>query len=145
MIDSYDQLDVRYECSTPRKAYRVSIPGLKVRINDSSNEHQALDISSGGVDFSFDIQSNPKLEHQQEITLSLIIRNRVFLENLKARVVKTGETFAACEFLDIPLRQEALLDKLVLEVQKKMIELQRRNKTKTNSHENTQCTDSQQG
>ncbi|MFO7727568.1 MAG: PilZ domain-containing protein [Desulfonatronovibrio sp.] len=126
MKDFYDQLDVEYAGETQRKAYRVSIPNLEITIKDREEKFQALDISAGGVAFSFSEKENPGLEQGQEIKISLVIRSRVFLEDLRAVVVKTGDSFAACEFKDIPLRQEARLDKLVLEVQKKMIELKRR-------------------
>lgn len=126
MKDFYDQLDVEYAAETQRKAYRVSIPNLKITINGRDEQYQALDVSAGGVAFSFSEKDNPGLEQGQSIKISLVIKSRVFLEDLGAVVVKTSDSFAACEFRNIPLRQEARLDKLVLEVQKKMIELKRR-------------------
>ena len=126
MSDFYDQLEVEYTSDTHRKAYRVSIPNLKVIIKDISKEFQALDISAGGVAFSLPQKMAPSLKEGQEIELSLVIRTKVFLEDLKAVLVKVKDDFAACEFREMPLRQEARLDKLVLEVQKKMIALQRK-------------------
>ncbi len=126
MADFYDQLDVRYSSDVPRKAYRVSIPGLKVIIKGRDDDYQAMDISAGGVAFSFSEKDKPGLATGREIELSLKIKNRVFLENLRAVVIKSRDDFAACEFRDIPFRQEVLLDKLVLEVQKRMIEINRK-------------------
>lgn len=128
MEDFIGQLDVEYESSSPRKAYRVSIPGLKVKIDNQENLYQALDISAGGVAFSITREDEFACESGQELEISLVIRDKTFLEKLQAILVKVTDSFAACEFKDIPLRQEALLDKLVLEVQKKMIELQRKKK-----------------
>lgn len=128
MADFYNDIKVEYSSSSPRKAYRVSIPNLKIKITDRPDEFQALDISAGGVAFSLKGKDNQGLETGQDIEVSLIIKEKIFLQELKGKLVKVTDTFAACEFGDIPLKQEALLDKLVLEIQKKMIELQRKKK-----------------
>ncbi len=131
----YDQLDLEYSGETRRKAFRIAIPGLKVLVMDWDMEFKATDISAGGVSFSLSEQESPYLSVGQEILISLTIDNKLFLQGLRASVVKAGKDFAACRFVDIPLRQEALLDKLVLEMQKNMIELKRKQRLEEEADE----------
>ncbi|WP_051617492.1 PilZ domain-containing protein [Desulfonatronovibrio hydrogenovorans] len=128
MADFFDQLDLEYQSTTQRKAYRVNIPDLKISFGNDPELYPALDISARGVAFSIGKDQKPALSPGGQAELSLVIRDKVYLKDLQARVVKLKDNFGACEFQDLPLRQEALLDKLVLEVQKKMIELQRKQK-----------------
>lgn len=135
MADFYNNIKVEYSSSSPRKAYRVSIPNLKIKIKDRPGKFEALDISVGGVAFSLKKNDDHGLEAGQDVEISLIIKEKVFLKELQGKLVKVTDTFAACEFEDIPLRQEAILDKLVLEIQKKMIELKRKKKEQNESDE----------
>jgi hypothetical protein len=62
----------------------------------------------------------------QKLTIALIYRKRLIVRELLARVVRSQETIVACEFIDLDHRQEYRLDKFVLEVQKTLINKQKR-------------------
>ncbi|WP_045215280.1 PilZ domain-containing protein [Desulfonatronovibrio magnus] len=123
-----DQLQIDYESSSPRKAYRVAVPNLKAKIKNMPEEFPALDISAGGMALSLSHMKEHGLEEGLEVELSILIKNRVFLDEIKGKIVKIDDNMAACQFSEITLRQEARLDKLILEVQKKMLEFHRKKK-----------------
>jgi hypothetical protein len=109
----------------PRKAYRISLPGLVVRIKEQKKFYVVKDISACGVAFSPN-SGKGSFEIGQKLTIALIYRKRLIVRELLARVVRSQETIVACEFIDLDHRQEYRLDKFVLEVQKILINKQKR-------------------
>ncbi len=129
-----------YETGTRRRAYRVSIPGLFAEVHDLGQTFQVQDISASGVAIEGHSQDNPGLQKGQELKLTLLIKDKPFLEDLNASVVRSQASVVACEFQDLTFNQEAKLDKLVLEIQKKLISAKK--KRAQDKNEEAQDTDS---
>jgi len=121
MSDFFGEFSFDYEASTRRRAYRISIPGLYVRIRGLEHTFPVQDISATGIAFENTSKQDLKYQPGDELELDLLIKDRTYMEELKALLVRHRDFMLACEFNDLGLRQEAGLDKLVLEVQKKWI------------------------
>lgn len=108
-----------------RQAYRTRVPGLEVRVITPAGpqDFQVHDISASGFSFSA-----PVRDYSLGIVLSfdMLLCKRLFLGSLKAKVIHVLEQgIIGCNFLEMERRQEIKLDKLVLEVQKRLIELRK--------------------
>ena len=121
MSDFFGEFNFDYETGTRRRAYRISIPGLYVRIRGLEHAFPVQDISATGVAFENTYRQHLDYQPGDEMELDLLIKDRTYLEELKALLVRHRDFMLACEFHDLGLHQEAGLDKLVLEVQKKWI------------------------
>ena len=121
MTDFFGEFNFDYQISSRRKAYRVSIPGLYVRIRGLEHAFPVQDVSATGVAFENTSRQNLEYQPGDEMELDLLIKDKTYLEELKALLVRHRDFMLACEFHDLGLHQEAGLDKLVLEVQKKWI------------------------
>ncbi len=108
-----------------RQAYRTRVPGLDLRVITQSGpkEFSVLDISATGFAFS----DNPR-NYSSGMTFSfdLLLNKRLFLGDLKGKVMRVLDNgIIGCNFETMERRQEIKLDKLVLEVQKRLIELRK--------------------
>ncbi|MFP4213157.1 MAG: PilZ domain-containing protein [Desulfohalobiaceae bacterium] len=105
----------------PRRAYRVQVPGLKVYFQGREEAWQVKDLSALGLG----VYAAPKklgLSRGQEIEVSLVRYGEPLLQNLPARITRQDQEITAVEFLQLGRRQEYDLDKLVLDIQKEMID-----------------------
>jgi len=114
----------------PRQAYRTPVPGLDVRVVTTAGprDFAVRDISAGGFAFA----DNPRdYSPGMILSLDLLLGKRLFLGNLKARVkrVLSEQGIIGCGFEAMERRQEIKLDKLVLEVQKRLIALRKKRET----------------
>lgn len=109
-----------------RQAFRTRVPGLDVRVVTKSGpqDFPVSDISASGFAFA----ANPR-DYSSGMILSfdLLLGKRLFLGDLKAKVMRviTEKGIIGCNFQEMERRQEIKLDKLVLEVQKRLIELRK--------------------
>ena len=109
-----------------RQAYRTRVPGLDVRVITQSGpqDFAVQDISASGFAFA----DNPRA-YSSGMTFSfdLLLNKRLFLGDLKGKVMRviTEKGIIGCNFDGMERRQEIKLDKLVLEVQKRLIELRK--------------------
>jgi len=109
-----------------RQAYRTRVPGLDVRVitQTGPQDFPVSDISATGFAFS----ANPR-NYSSGMTFSfdLLLNKRLFLGDLKGKVMRvlTDKGIIGCNFEAMERRQEIKLDKLVLEVQKRLIELRK--------------------
>ncbi len=104
-----------------RLAYRANVNGIEARLNKGADVYNVVDLSVTGCAFQV-----PKkiLSENQTITLQLEVRQRVILADIRAIVIRsTSQGIVACNFLELTERQEYALDKLVLEIQKRIIEV----------------------
>ncbi|WP_291321719.1 PilZ domain-containing protein [Desulfonatronospira sp.] len=132
MSDLFGEFTFDYETNTRRKAYRVAIPGLFVHIKGRHQAFPVQDISASGVALKIETGQELEVETGQELELELLIRDKTFLEDLKARVIRHKDSMLACEFHNLDLHQEARLDKLVLEIQKKWILAEKKKRVEEN-------------
>ncbi len=106
---------------TQRHAYRTNVHGIEVRLNRGNNIYKVVDLSVTGCAFQM-----PKkiLAEGHILTLQMEVRQRIILADIRARVIRsTDRGIVACNFVDLTERQEYSLDKLVLEIQKRIIEV----------------------
>lgn len=109
-----------------RQAYRTRVPGLDVRVITQSGpkDFPVQDISASGFAFV----DNPRAYSSGMIfSFDLLLNKRLFLGDLKGKVMRviTEKSIIGCNFEGMERRQEIKLDKLVLEVQKRLIELRK--------------------
>ena len=112
-----------------RQAYRTRVPGLDIRVITKAGEQEfpVLDISASGFAFP---DSPRAWSNGQEFMFQLLLAKRLFLDEVKGRVMRviTEKGIIGCVFQGLDRRQEIKLDKLVLEVQKRLIELRKAKK-----------------
>ncbi len=108
-----------------RQAYRTRVPGLDVRLNTKTGpvDCPVNDISALGFAFA----DNPRSYSAGLVfTFDLLLGKKIFLGDLKAKVVRVLDNgVIGCNFQELDRRQEIKLDKLVLEVQKHLIEMRK--------------------
>jgi PilZ domain. len=111
-----------------RQAFRTRVPGLAVRINTEKGvlDCPVSDISATGFAFV----DNPRgYSNGQEIVVDILLAKKLFLGDIKAKVMRVlDKGIIGCNFMGMERRQEIRLDKLVLEVQKRLIELRKARK-----------------
>ncbi len=107
-----------------RHAYRANVHGINVRLNNGKTTYKVVDISVSGCAFQM---PQKFLAEGNEFILQLEVSNRVILAGLRAKVIRSlGNGLVACNFINLSERQEVALDKLVLEIQKRIIEVSKR-------------------
>lgn len=81
------------------------------------------DISATG--FAFTASPSPVAEGEN-FSIDLLVNKRVYISEIPCVVVRVLDNgLVGCDFIELDRRQEARLDKLVLEIQKRMIAKQR--------------------
>ncbi|MBI5520964.1 MAG: PilZ domain-containing protein [Desulfovibrio sp.] len=108
-----------------RQAFRTRVPGLDVRVVTQAGpqDFPVSDISASGFAFA----DNPRgYSSGMVFSFDLLLGKKLFLGDLKAKVMRVlDKGIIGCNFLEMDRRQEIKLDKLVLEVQKRLIELRK--------------------
>lgn len=107
-----------------RRAFRAKIPGLTVYIPAKGKSYPVMDLSAMGLAF---MDETKGFTEGQVIEFDLLISKKVFLNGLTVKVMRVlDKGLIGCNFENVPPRKEAKLDKLVLEVQKRMIALKKK-------------------
>lgn len=107
-----------------RRAFRAKIPGLKVVVPAKNKGYDVVDLSAMGLAFRDETRD---FKENVIITFDLYLNDKVFLSELTARVMRVlGNGLIGCNFEGNDHRKEARLDKLVLEVQKRLIALRKK-------------------
>jgi len=107
-----------------RRAFRAKVPGLKVVVPARNAGYDVMDLSAMGLAFKDDAKS---FKENTIITFDLYLNDKVFLAELTARVMRMlPNGLVGCNFEGNDHRKEARLDKLVLEVQKRLIALRKK-------------------
>lgn len=124
MIDDYSFSLGKNGNGGQRRAFRTKIPGLEVVLRATDRRFVALDLSAMGLAFKDETKG---FTEGEQLEFDLLLNKKLFLPEMKARVMRVldngiiGVNFEANDY-----RKEARLDKLVLEVQKRMIALRKK-------------------
>ena len=114
------QMDFEYgpDQASKRRVYRVLAPGLTVRFAEQDSFFSIVNLSVGGM--SIRRPNEHDFEIGQEITATFQIKNKPILPSVTVRTLRVDphSDIAAFEFVALNERQEAMLDKLVLALQK---------------------------
>ena len=101
-----------------RVTYRVSIQDALVHIEGHAAPYALSNISASGLAF---YAPDAGFNHGEELIADITGKKRGFLKGLKLEIVRVNrkEGIVACKMVDLDSDNEALIDKLVLEVQKR--------------------------
>ena len=114
------QMDFVYEPGQggKRRVYRVLAPGLNVRFVDGENFFSIADLSVGGMSIRLPNEHDFMLGTESIATFS--IKDKIIMPSVKVKTLRLDpdKKIAAFEFTNLNERQEAMLDKLVLALQK---------------------------
>ena len=105
----------------PRRAYRIHVPGLRVKVEGKPMDFPNRDLSATGVGL---VVSRPIIKGQV-YKVSLFLKGELVVSGLKLKVVRNGEGYAGCRFIDPDRRQSKVLHSLVLEEMKKDADLRK--------------------
>ncbi|MCK9240657.1 PilZ domain-containing protein [Desulfocurvus sp.] len=113
------------EKGAQRRAFRARIPGLAVFIPERGATCEVADVSAMGL--AFKAAEGQAFTPGSLVEFDLLINKKVFIPKLCAKVMRTLDNgLVGCNFEALDRRQEVRLDKLVLEVQKRMIALRKK-------------------
>lgn len=117
------------EQGAQRRAFRAKIPGLTVFIPALGETLEVMDVSAMGL--AFQAKDMTTFKAGEQVEFDLLINKKVFIPKLHAKVMRVLEnSLIGCNFESMERRQEVKLDKLVLEVQKRMIALRKKQQSK---------------
>jgi hypothetical protein len=106
-----------------RAAHRERVRGLTVLLEDSGEVYVVHDVSASGLAL---VDPERKLAAGRVCQMTLAIGQKTLVSGFPATVVRdNGQGLSGLAFGKLSLRQEAWLDKLVLEIQKRRINLRK--------------------
>jgi len=119
--------DLNFSINAPkggqRRAFRTKVPGLKAVVPAKNAEFEVGDLSATGLSLG---TGTGRLSEGEGLEMDLFLNNKLFLSGIKARVMRIlGNGSAGCNFEAMDQRKEERLDKLVLEVQKRLIAMRK--------------------
>lgn len=107
-----------------RKAYRTKVPGLAVRFPALDKTFEVKDLSATGFAI---LDPDKGFKEGQGLEGELLIKEKLFLSGIKASVMRVLDNgIIGINFVELERQKQAKLDKLVLEVQKRLIELRKK-------------------
>ncbi|MDR2696533.1 MAG: PilZ domain-containing protein [Deltaproteobacteria bacterium] len=117
----HDALDFTIARRSPcrRGRYRVAARGLSMYLNDVAQAFEIGDLSSSGCNLRAPAEL---LAVGRIFDSGLYIGNTSYLTNIRLKVIRRlAGGGIACVFQSLSRRQEIMLDKLLLEIQKRSI------------------------
>ncbi len=107
-----------------RKAFRTKVPGLSARFPGLKKIYEVKDLSATGFAV---LDKEGTFKEGQAFEIELLIKKRLFLDGAKTEVMRVLDNgIIGINFIDLERPKQAKLDKLVLEVQKRLIELRKK-------------------
>ena len=107
----------------PRRAFRARVAGLGARVHAHDRVYPVKDVSATGLAL---LDETRAFRQGESLVLDLEIHQRPFLKNLPVKVVRVLEGgIVGLDFGQLDRRMEARLDKLVLEIQKRLIDMRK--------------------
>lgn len=117
-------MEISFESSSCRGAFRTNIPGLALRIKGHSCIYSVKDFSVNGLAFA---AGDTAFKVDQQFEVDFVLGKKDLLTGLEIKIIRDiGKGLMGCIYVDLDKYQEARLDKLVLEVQKRMIKLRKK-------------------
>lgn len=119
--------DIRFDGEESlRKAFRTRVPGLKATFVETGTVFEIKDVSASG----FAVQDQHRRFAENEVhDVHVHLGESLFLKSVKAQVMRVLDNgIVGLNFLDLDRRQTMRLDKLVLEVQKRLIAMRKARK-----------------
>ncbi|WP_319584018.1 PilZ domain-containing protein [uncultured Pseudodesulfovibrio sp.] len=107
-----------------RKAFRTKVPGLTVRFPGLGIVHAVSDLSATGFAV---IDKSGRFTEKETFDVELLIKDRLFLAGATAKCMRAHDNgVVGLNFVDLDRQRQMKLDKLVLEVQKRLIALRKK-------------------
>lgn len=107
-----------------RKAFRTKVPGLTVRFPALSKVYEVKDLSATGYAV---LEPAKTFKEGQTLDAELLINKKLFLSGVASVIMRVLENgIVGINFVELDRKKQAKLDKLVLEVQKRLIELRKK-------------------
>ena len=107
-----------------RKAFRTKVPGLSVRFPALDRVMDVMDLSATGFAV---LDSEKGFKENQSYETELLIKDKLFLRGVNAVVMRVLDNgIIGMNFVDLDRQKQIKLDKLVLEVQKRLIALRKK-------------------
>lgn len=106
-----------------RKAYRTKVPGFNAFFEATQGKYSIKDLSATG----FAIEDESKsFEEGKEYAVELRLKEKTFLGGITVQAMRVlSNGIVGFNFANLDRRQQLKLDKLVLEVQKRLIALKK--------------------
>jgi len=107
----------------PRRAFRARVVGLGARVHVHERVYPVKDVSATGLAL---LDETRQFRQGESLVLDLEIHERTFLKDIPVKVVRVLENgIVGLDFMNLDRRMEARLDKLVLEIQKRLIDMRK--------------------
>jgi c-di-GMP-binding flagellar brake protein YcgR len=107
-----------------RKAFRTKVPGLTARFSALGKVFEVKDLSATGFAV---LDPDRGFKEGQAVEVDLLISKKLFLAEASSEVMRVLDNgIVGINFINLERQKQAKLDKLVLEVQKRLIELRKK-------------------
>jgi c-di-GMP-binding flagellar brake protein YcgR len=116
-----DDFTIEYTPNSRRSAFRVTYPNLFVRLEPNGHLYPVRDISASGVCFHPDGHDRDIPPKNKVLQITVVQGKDTILARPNFKCVHISSSCIGGAFIDLDRRTEALLDKLVLEIQKQQI------------------------
>jgi len=118
------EIDVPDDDDQLRKAFRTRVPGLTVRFPALKRVFEVKDLSASGFAV---LDPDKGFKENQPLVIEMLISKKLFLGEVNAIVMRVLDNgIIGINFVDLERQKQVKLDKLVLEVQKRLIELRKK-------------------
>lgn len=107
-----------------RKAFRTKVPGLTVRFPSVDEAFEVKDLSATGYAI---LDPGKRFKEGQTVDADLLINKKLFLSGVHSEIMRVLDNgIVGINFVELERQKQVKLDKLVLEVQKRLIELRKK-------------------
>lgn len=107
-----------------RQAYRTRVPGFMVLVKKLNRQYEVKDLSATG----FAVMDKEEVfSENTEFEVDFILNKKPFITDINSIVMRVvGNGIVGFNFVDLERKKQIKLDKLVLEVQKRLIALRKK-------------------
>jgi len=118
------EINIPEEDGQLRKAFRTKVPGLSARFPALDRAMGVMDLSATGFAV---LDPDKGFKENQSLEVELLIKDKIFLRGANAVVMRVLDNgIIGMNFVDLDRQKQIRLDKLVLEVQKRLIALRKK-------------------